>query len=100
MSRMLTLIMKMKIQMLSLLIGTELEEFIKRLSLVYVLMFMIAIALAYFLSSYITRSIKTISERMQQTRLNERNEKIILDEASSEIEVLVEERSFPFMCNV
>ena len=53
-------------------------------------MFMIAIALAYFLSSYITRSIKTISERMQQTRLNERNEKIILDEASSEIEVLVE----------
>ena len=71
-------------------IEEELEEFIKRLSLVYVLMFMIAIALAYFLSSYITRSIKTISERMQQTRLNERNEKIILDEASSEIEVLVE----------
>ena len=71
-------------------IEEELEEFIKRLSLVYVLMFMIAIALAYLLSSYITRSIKTISERMQQTRLNERNEKIILDEASSEIEVLVE----------
>ncbi len=71
-------------------IEEELEEFIKRLSLVYVFMFMIAIALAYFLSSYITRSIKTISERMQQTRLNERNEKIILDEASSEIEVLVE----------
>lgn len=68
----------------------ELEEFIKRLSLVYILMFMIAIALAYFLSSYITRSIKTISDRMQQTRLNERNEKIILESASSEIEILVE----------
>jgi nitrogen fixation/metabolism regulation signal transduction histidine kinase len=68
----------------------ELKEFIYRLSLVYLLMFIIAISLAYFLSSYITRSIKTISDKMQQTRLNERNEKIILDKASSEIEVLVE----------
>ena len=53
-------------------------------------MFLIAISLAYFLSSYITRSIQTISDKMQQTRLNERNEKIILNAASSEIEVLVE----------
>ena len=68
----------------------ELEEFIKRLSLVYILMFLIAIALAYFLSSYITRSINSISDRMQQTRLNERNEKIMLGSASSEIEVLVD----------
>ncbi|WP_299015560.1 ATP-binding protein [uncultured Polaribacter sp.] len=68
----------------------ELREFISRLSLVYLVMFLIAIAFAYFLSSYITRSIKTISDKMQQTRLNERNEKIILDKASSEIEVLVD----------
>ncbi|MFY9241578.1 MAG: ATP-binding protein [Polaribacter sp.] len=68
----------------------ELEEFIFRLGLVYLLMFIIAIAIAYFLSSYITRSIKTISDKMQQTRLNERNEKIMLDSASSEIEILVE----------
>lgn len=67
----------------------ELREFISRLSLVYLVMFLIAIAFAYFLSSYITRSIKTISDKMQQTRLNERNEKIILNKASSEIEVLV-----------
>ena len=71
-------------------IEEELEEFIQRLSIVYILMFLIAIALAYFLSSYITRSIKTISDRMQQTRLNERNEKIMLGSASSEIEVLVD----------
>ncbi|WP_296634185.1 ATP-binding protein [Polaribacter sp.] len=71
-------------------IEKELQEFIQRLSIVYVLMFLIAIVLAYFLSSYITRSIQTISERMQQTRLNERNEKIILDSASSEIEILVD----------
>ena len=67
----------------------ELKEFIYRLSLVYALMFLVAISLDYFLSSYITRSIKTISDKMQQTRLNERNEKIILNKASSEIEVLV-----------
>ncbi|WP_438972437.1 ATP-binding protein [Polaribacter sp.] len=71
-------------------IEKELQEFIQRLSIVYVLMFLIAIVFAYFLSSYITRSIQTISERMQQTRLNERNEKIILDSASSEIEILVD----------
>ena len=68
----------------------ELKEFITRLSLVYLLMFIIAIALAYFLSSYITRSIKSISDKMEQTRLNERNEKIVLNSASSEIETLVE----------
>ncbi len=68
----------------------ELREFISRLALVYLLMFVIAIALAYFLSSYITRSIKSISDKMEQTRLNERNEKIILNSASSEIEILVE----------
>ena len=68
----------------------ELREFMLRLGLVYILMFLIAIAFAYFLSSYITRSIKTISDKMQQTRLNKRNEKIILDKASSEIEILVD----------
>ncbi len=71
-------------------IEKELREFLSRLGLVYLLMFLIAIALAYFLSSYITRSIQTISDKMQQTRLNKRNEKIILNAASSEIESLVE----------
>ena len=68
----------------------ELKEFMTRLGLVYLLMFFIAIALAYFLSSYITRSIQTISDKMKQTRLNKKNEKIILENPSSEIEALVE----------
>lgn len=68
----------------------ELQEFISRLSLVYLLMFLVAIALAYFLSSYITRSIQTISEKIKETRLNKRNEKITLNSASSEINSLVE----------
>lgn len=68
----------------------ELHEFISRLSLVYLLMFIIAISLAYFLSSYITKSIKSISDKMKQTRLNQRNEKILLNASSSEIEILVD----------
>ncbi len=68
----------------------ELREFISRLSLVYLLMFIIAIALAYFLSSYITRSIQTISQKIKETRLNKRNEKITLNSASSEINSLVD----------
>lgn len=71
-------------------IEQELEAFIYRLGLVYLLMFLLAISIAYFLSSYITRSIKTISDKMQLTRLNERNEKIILNKASSEIKILVD----------
>ena len=68
----------------------ELTEFMIRLSVVYILMFVIAIAIAYFLSSYITRSIQTISEKIKETRLNKVNEKITLDTASSEINSLVD----------
>ena len=67
----------------------ELKEFMYRLGLVYLLMFLIAIALAYFLSSYITRSIKKVADKIEQTRLNKKNEKIILDTASKEINTLV-----------
>ena len=68
----------------------ELREFLSRLSVVYFFMFLLAISLAYFLSSYITRSIKTITGKMHQTRLYHRNEKIILEDSSSELNVLVE----------
>lgn len=68
----------------------ELREFLSRLSVVYFFMLLIAITLAYFLSSYITRSLKTISDKMHKTRLNKINEKIILDTTSSEITTLIE----------
>ena len=67
----------------------ELREFMVRLAYVYLLMFLIAIALAYFLSSYITRSIKTISDKIHETRLNKRNEKIEFNSGSTEIITLV-----------
>jgi nitrogen fixation/metabolism regulation signal transduction histidine kinase len=68
----------------------ELQVFLTRLILVYLFMFLIAIMLAYFLSSYITRSIKSITDKMKRTRLNERYEKIVLSSASAEIGILVE----------
>ncbi len=67
----------------------ELNEFMYRLAFVYAFMFVIAIALAYFLSSYITRSIKTISDKIHETRLNKRNEKIEFHTGSTEIITLV-----------
>ncbi len=67
----------------------ELREFLFRLSMVYLLMLGIAIVLAYFISKYITRSLKTISDKLDRTRLSERNEKIILKEPSTEIASLV-----------
>jgi nitrogen fixation/metabolism regulation signal transduction histidine kinase len=68
----------------------ELREFLTRLFIVYFFMFLIAIVLAYFLSSYITRSIKAITNKMQQTRFYKRNEKIILDDAGAELNILVD----------
>ncbi|XLS31047.1 sensor histidine kinase [Flavobacteriaceae bacterium M23B6Z8] len=67
----------------------ELKEFLIRLGVVYLFMLGIAVFLAYFISKYITRSLKTISQKIDQTRLSHRNEKIILNGASQEIETLV-----------
>src|SRR5690606_37374745 len=51
----------------------ELKEFLLRLSIVYLFMFFIAIMMAYFVSTYITRSLKTISIKIDETRLSKRN---------------------------
>jgi nitrogen fixation/metabolism regulation signal transduction histidine kinase len=67
----------------------DLKEFLIRMAYVYALMFLLAIGLAYFISSYITRSIKTVTDKMSLTRLNRRNEKIILKDASAEMFTLV-----------
>ncbi len=67
----------------------ELKEFLARLGLVYLIMLLIAIAVAYFISKYITKSIKTVSEKMSGTAFDKRNEKIILKNASEEIYHLV-----------
>lgn len=67
----------------------DLKEFLYRLTMVYAFMFMLAILLAYFISSYITRSLKAITEKISQTRLIKQNEKIILKDTSTEIATLI-----------
>ncbi|PCI35742.1 MAG: two-component sensor histidine kinase [Flavobacteriaceae bacterium] len=67
----------------------DLKEFLVRMAYVYALMFLIAIGLAYFISRYITKSLKMVTEKMFLTSLSERNEKIILKNASTEIHTLV-----------
>jgi nitrogen fixation/metabolism regulation signal transduction histidine kinase len=52
-------------------------------------MLVIAFALAYFLSSYITKSLKTISDKLSETSLNQKNEKIVLEANSKEINLLI-----------
>ena len=71
------------------LLNKELNEFLERLGYAYFFMLILAIVLAYFLSSYITKSLKTISEKIKATRLEKRNKKIEIDSSSEEIATLV-----------
>ena len=68
----------------------ELREFLMRLGGVYFLMLLIAIGLAYFISTYITRSLQTISDRLDKTDLTKSNQKIMIANPSEEIKKLVD----------
>ncbi|RAR49596.1 sensor histidine kinase [Flavobacterium lacus] len=68
----------------------ELRKFMIRFGQVYAFMLLLSVVLAYFLSSFITKSIKTISDKITETQLNKKNEKIELETSSREIGLLVE----------
>ena len=68
----------------------ELKSFLLVFGQVYAFMLLIAIALSYFLSSYITKSLKIISDKIKETKLNQINERIVLEEGSREINLLVQ----------
>lgn len=68
----------------------ELNNFLIRFGQVYSFMLLISVIIAYFLSSYITKSIKEVSDRIKETRLNETNEKIDLGDSPQEISLLVD----------
>ena len=70
-------------------LSRELNEFFERLGYTYILMLIIAVILAFLISKYITKSLKTISEKIKQIRLEKRNEKIVIKSSSSEIDTLV-----------
>jgi nitrogen fixation/metabolism regulation signal transduction histidine kinase len=52
-------------------------------------MLLVAFGLAYFLSTYITKSLKTISDKLGETSLNQKNEKIGVEASSKEINLLI-----------
>ncbi len=67
----------------------ELNVFLTTLYQIYFIMLVVAIVLAYFISRYVTRSIETIRLKINQTGLLKKNEKILLKNATKEIDSLV-----------
>ncbi|HET8804022.1 MAG TPA: ATP-binding protein [Aequorivita sp.] len=70
-------------------ITAELTEYLYRLGIAYFFMLLAAIAISYFLSKYITRSLKEISEKLSETRFDTRNKKIHISDTPQEISLLV-----------
>lgn len=67
----------------------ELRSFLIRLGQVYGFTLVIAFGLAYFLSMYITQTLKTISDRIHETSFLQKNQKIYLKANSKEIDSLI-----------
>jgi len=68
---------------------SELNVFLSTLYQIYFIMLVVAIVLAYFISRFVTRSIETIRLKIGQTGLLKKNEKIYLENATKEIDSLV-----------
>lgn len=67
----------------------QVNSFLILFGQIYIFVIILAIILAYILSNYITKSIQLISERIQKTNINRKNEKIKVQNTSSEIETLI-----------
>ncbi|HLV47244.1 MAG TPA: ATP-binding protein [Flavobacterium sp.] len=68
----------------------EMKNFLIRFSQIYLFVFLLSIVIAYFLSTYITRTLQMISEHLQQTQITRKNKKIKVDDASYEISSLID----------
>ena len=63
----------------------EVQKFLERYLQVYVLMLIISIYFSFALSKTITKSLTQISEKLEITQLNQRNEKLTLQPGDQEI---------------
>lgn len=70
-------------------ITKELREYLYRLSIAYFFMLLGGAVLAYFLSTYITRSLKEVSNKLALTRFHTRNQKLIVRDVPQEIALLI-----------
>ena len=67
----------------------ELNTFLQSLYQVYLLMLVVSIGIAYFISKYVTRSLETLRLQINSTGLLKRNKRIHLKNPSREIDSLV-----------
>ena len=67
----------------------ELKKFLSIFGVVYVIVLIVSIFMAYYLSRFITKSLKIIADRLTETSLTEKNQKIELKSNSYEIDKLV-----------
>lgn len=67
----------------------EINKFFESLGKVYFFMLLFAFGIAYILSAYITHAIKAISDKITETSLGQRNEKIKIQSKSQEINLLI-----------
>jgi len=67
----------------------ELKEFLFRIAWVYLFLLLIAIGLAYIISKYITRSLQTISDKINKTNFARKNKRIIIKNPGEEIGKLI-----------
>ena len=65
-------------------INKELKEYLYRMGVAYFFTLLVAVALAYFLSKYITRSLNQVITKINETRFNKRNKTIELDENTTQ----------------
>lgn len=70
-------------------LSKELDEFLERISYAYLFTLILASTIAFFLANYITKSIKKISDKINTTSLEKRNERIEVEGGSEEISTLV-----------
>lgn len=68
---------------------SEIRNFLIGLSQVYAILLLFAFGLAYVLSSYITKSIKAVSDKITETRFHKKNERIKLESYNTEINLLI-----------
>jgi two-component system, NtrC family, nitrogen regulation sensor histidine kinase NtrY len=71
-------------------VSEDLKVFLQDLGQSYILLFLIASLVAYLLSTYITRSLEKVKERMQQVQLGSNNQPLVW-EGHDEIGSLVKE---------
>lgn len=68
---------------------TEMQNFLLRFSQIYLFVLFLSFILAFFLSTYITKTLQMISERIQNVAFSKKNEKIKVSNASYEINTLI-----------